>query len=103
METASGLVIGAPTRFETGMVVSRCGDRGRPLVDRFVDDWEVRTVPFGEGHFYAALDAFARFGKGRHPARLNYGDCMAYATARVAGLPLLFVGEDFVRTDIESA
>lgn len=50
-----------------------------------------------------ALDAFARFGKGRHPAALNFGDCFAYACARSAGLPLLYKGDDFPRTDIEPA
>lgn len=50
-----------------------------------------------------ALDAFARFGKGRHPAALNFGDCFAYACARRAGLPLLYKGDDFPRTDIETA
>jgi ribonuclease VapC len=50
-----------------------------------------------------ALDAFQRFGKGRHPARLNLGDCQGYAVARLAREPLLFVGEDFRQTDIEAA
>jgi len=50
-----------------------------------------------------ALDAFARFGKGRHPAALNFGDCFAYACARHAGVPLLYKGNDFPQTDIETA
>ena len=50
-----------------------------------------------------ALDAFARFGKGRHPAALNFGDCFAYACARHAGVPLLYKGDDFPQTDIETA
>lgn len=48
----------------------------------------------------AAIAAFARFGKGRHPAALNLGDCFAYAAARTLGVPLLFKGDDFARTDI---
>jgi ribonuclease VapC len=48
----------------------------------------------------AAIDAFARFGKGRHPARLNFGDCFAYAGAKASGLPLLYVGDDFAQTDL---
>ncbi len=51
----------------------------------------------------AAVDAFDRFGKGRHPAALNFGDCFAYACAKHAGLPLLYKGDDFPRTDIEPA
>lgn len=50
-----------------------------------------------------ALDAFSRFGKGRHPARLNMGDCFAYACAKTHGVPLLFKGDDFPLTDIEPA
>jgi ribonuclease VapC len=51
----------------------------------------------------AATAAFLRFGRGRHPAALNFGDCMAYAVASVAGLPLLFTGDDFALTDIARA
>jgi ribonuclease VapC len=47
-----------------------------------------------------AIDAFARFGKGRHPAKLNFGDCFAYAGAKAAGMPLLYVGNDFAFTDL---
>lgn len=63
----------------------------------------VRVVEIGvvEGQF--ALEAHARFGKGVHPARLNMGDCFAYACAKVHGVPLLYKGEDFALTDIEAA
>lgn len=60
-------------------------------------------MPFGEAHCAAAVDAWLQFGKGRHPAALNLGDCLAYAAARVGGQPLLCVGEDFPRTDLELA
>ncbi len=60
-------------------------------------------VPFEAAHARAAREAFDRFGRGRHPAALNFGDCLTYATARVAGMPLLFVGDDFARTDLEPA
>lgn len=50
-----------------------------------------------------ALDAFERFGKGRHKAKLNFGDCLSYATAKRHGLRLLYVGRDFAATDIEAA
>jgi ribonuclease VapC len=61
------------------------------------------VLPFGDDQWRVATDAFIRYGKGRHPAGLNYGDCMSYATAEVAGEPLLFVGDDFARTDIAPA
>ncbi|MGN7998143.1 type II toxin-antitoxin system VapC family toxin [Sphingomonas sp. 22176] len=60
-------------------------------------------VPFGEDHLQVAADAFERFGKGRHLARLNYGDCMAYAVAALADCPLLFKGDDFSHTDMVAA
>ena len=60
-------------------------------------------VPFQEEHYEAAVSAFLRYGKGRHPARLNFGDCMSYALAVITGLPLLYTGDDFSKTDIQSA
>jgi ribonuclease VapC len=63
----------------------------------------VVVIPFDEQHADAAGDASVRFGKGRHPAKLNYGDCMTYATARLADGPLLFIGNDFAQTDIQAA
>lgn len=60
-------------------------------------------MPFGEAHWREAVEAYRRFGKGRHPAGLNFGDCLTYATAKLAGEPLLFVGEDFPATDLEAA
>jgi len=104
MERAGALAIGAPTMLETGMVAfGRFGEGGRALVSRFVEDWSVEVIAFDQRHWRVAISAFSRYGRGRHPARLNYGDCMAYATAKVAGAPLLFVGDDFARTDVEVA
>jgi ribonuclease VapC len=57
--------------------------------------------PFGEGHWRLASQAFARYGNGRHPAGLSFGDCLTYATAKLAARPLLCVGDDFTRTDLE--
>ena len=68
-----------------------------------LEEREVVSVPFERRHWRAAQDAFVRFGKSRHPAGLNLGDCMSYATASVAGEPLLFTGNDFARTDIAPA
>jgi ribonuclease VapC len=61
------------------------------------------VVPFDMAHWEAAAQAFIRYGKGRHPAALNYGDCMTYATAQLAERPLLYIGNDFAQTDIEAA
>ncbi|HWT90215.1 MAG TPA: type II toxin-antitoxin system VapC family toxin [Solirubrobacterales bacterium] len=104
LERAAARGIGGPTLFETAMVVrGRFGTNGLVLLERFLDDWEVQVIPFGESHWRAAMEAFTRYGKGRHPAGLNYGDCMTYASARVAEMPLLFIGNDFAKTDIPPA
>ena len=70
---------------------------------RLIEAASVRVVAIGAEEQQAALDAFDRFGKGRHPARLNMGDCFAYACARTHGVPLLFKGDDFSQTDIPIA
>lgn len=64
---------------------------------------EASILPIGQAEQVAALEAHARFGKGVHPAKLNMGDCFAYACAKVHGVPLLYKGEDFALTDIEAA
>lgn len=58
-------------------------------------------MPFGEIHWREAVDAYRLFGEGRHPARLNFGDCLTYAVASLAGEPLLFTGVDFGLTDVD--
>lgn len=68
-----------------------------------LDKSAVELVSVTPEHVTAARRAWRRFGKGNHPAALNFGDCFAYALARTAGEPLLFKGEDFARTDIEAA
>lgn len=85
------------------VLAARLGTEPQALLDRFLRDFEIVPVTFGEPHWREALEAFRRFGKGRHPAGLNFGDCLSYAVARLAGHPLLFVGNDFSRTDIEVA
>jgi ribonuclease VapC len=105
MREAEVLAIGAPTLMETNAVMARRvrGEVGRTAVARFSEDLDVVVIPFAQAHCEVAVEAYFQFGKGRHPAALNYGDCMAYATARIAGRPLLFIGNDFARTDIERA
>lgn len=72
-------------------------------LDAFVGRAPVEVVPFDYELATSAREAFLRFGKGRHPARLNLGDCASYALAQTRGLPLLYKGEDFARTDVVSA
>jgi ribonuclease VapC len=72
----------------------------RPLLNEFLRDAEVEIVPFTGEHADAATSAFLRYGKGRHPAGLNFGDAMACAIARVSGFPLLYLGDDFAKTDL---
>ncbi len=101
---APEVLIGAPTLFETELVITRrYGPRARTLVLDFLEENEVLVTPFDGRHWELAAEAFLRYGKGRHPARLNFGDCMTYATARLSGEPLLFVGDDFRRTDLTPA
>ena len=95
--------IGAPTLVEAGIVLAaRTKTDSRGLLARFLAEAAVITIPFSDAHFSTAVDAWLRFGKGRHPAALNYGDCLAYATARVAGQPLLCTGNDFAQTDLQT-
>ena len=104
MNGADVLAIGVPTLLETTMVmVGTFGLHGRSLVSRFLEEREIVRIPFDQRHGSVAAEAFLRYGKGRHPAALNYGDCMAYATAKVADAPLLFVGDDFAQTDVAAA
>ncbi len=72
-------------------------------LDRILQDMEVEIMPHDAELARMARDAFLRFGKGRHPARLNCGDCASYALARKYGIPLLFKGGDFAKTDIVPA
>lgn len=87
----------------TVVLVGRFGMPGHTALTSFLEEREVTTVSFDNQHWYAAEEAFICFGKGRHPVSLNLGDCMSYATARIAKEPLLFTGNDFARTDIAPA
>lgn len=96
------LRIGAPTLVETSMVmIGRFGPQGRLLLGEFMNEWRLDVLTFSEAHWRAAQTAFSRFGKGRHPAGLNFGDCLSYATAWIAAEPLLCIGDDFAQTDLE--
>ena len=110
MLDADTLRIGAPTLVEASLVfesrVARAGQkkpaagRARDEVHDLVKELGVTIVPFGESEWHRAAQAFAKYGRGRHRAGLNFGDCLAYATAAAAGDSLLYVGDDFRHTDL---
>jgi ribonuclease VapC len=96
--------VGTPTLVETSIVLS--SRRGKPSmkeVQRLIEELGVSVVAFGDADWQAAASAYDRFGRGKHPAGLNFGDCLAYAAASTAGDSLLFVGNDFSKTDIKRA
>ena len=90
--------------FEASMVMI---GRGQPALaqslDTLIGDLAIEIVPFDEEQARHSRAAFVRFGRGRHPATLNFGDCVSYALAQSLGVPLLFKGADFAKTDVISA
>jgi ribonuclease VapC len=89
---------------EAGIVVQRrFGDAGERDLDALLHQLDLDIIPLTADHARFARDAFRRFGRGRHPAGLNFGDCFSYALARALSEPLLFVGEDFSQTDVAVA
>ncbi len=89
---------------ETAIVLeSRSGAAGGHELDVFVERALIELAPITAEHAQAARRAWRRFGKGNHPAGLNFGDCFAYALAEATREPLLFKGRDFALTDIEAA
>jgi ribonuclease VapC len=104
LASARGVGIGAPTLVEVGIVLTaRMGPQAQAILNQFLTEFEIVTIPFGDAHWRAAVDAYRRFGKRRHKAALNFGDCMSYAIAKLARQPLLCTGDDFVRTDLQLA
>jgi ribonuclease VapC len=94
-------VIGWPTLLEVRMVLTGRGfANASAIIDQLARLPNVTPIVFDENHYRAAENAFERFGKGRHPAGLNMGDCFSYAVAAVAKAPLLFKGQDFGKTDV---
>lgn len=101
---ATFIGIGAPTLVETSWVLSARLNRDmRGSLARFMEETGAIVIPFTEGHYGMAVSAWLKYGQGRHPAALNFGDCLAYATAKAADMPLLFVGDDFPQTDLQPA
>jgi ribonuclease VapC len=100
--SADDRCLSAGNYLECAMIAeSRFGGRAR--LDAWLAEMRIVVVPVDLALAQRAADAFVRFGKGRHPAALNYGDCFAYALAQSLGAPLLYKGNDFARTDIARA
>lgn len=101
IEAAESRVISAATFVEASIVIeARFGAEGLRDLDLFVERALIEVVAVDVAQAQEARRAFSRFGKGRHPAGLNYGDCFAYALAMVLSEPLLFKGDDFGQTDV---
>jgi len=101
---ARKVLIGAPTLAETQLALTvKLGYNASGITEQFLTECQAVVVPFHREHVGVLFGAFLTYGKGRHPARLNMGDCFTYGTAKVAGLPVLFVGQDFSLTDLEAA
>lgn len=97
-------LLSAVGRVEAAFVIEgRKHAAGRERLDRFLRLAGPEIVAVSPEQAVVAVGAFRRFGRGRHPARLNIGDCFAYALAKVTGEPLLFKGSDFGQTDITAA
>jgi ribonuclease VapC len=96
--------VGTPTMVEASMVLAgRRRTEAVGEVEALLQELGVTIVPFGEPEWHAAVEAFLRFGRRRHAAALNFGDCLAYGAAAAANDSLLFVGDGFKLTDVTSA
>jgi ribonuclease VapC len=104
IEAADSRLMSAASFVEASIIIeSRYGAAGLRDLELFVDRSGINLVAFDAAQAHVARHAYSRFGKGRHRAALNFGDCFAYALARVLGESLLFKGEDFSQTDIPPA
>jgi len=93
-------LMSTPTALELGIVLEARSPSATGILRRTLRDAEITVMPFDDELAQRALDAWRRFGKGRHPAALNFGDCCSYALAEATGCPILCVGDDFSRTDL---
>jgi ribonuclease VapC len=107
LRRASVRYTSAVASYEAALAVSRIRrvmpTYAQGLVDRLIAGTPIQTIPVTAEIGRLAVEAFARFGRGNHPAQLNMGDCFAYACVRSLGVPLLCKGDDFPRTDIRLA
>lgn len=101
IESDATRLLSAATLLETGIVIeSRYGGAGGHELDLLIAKAALRIEPVTPEQAELAREAWRRFGKGRHAANLNYGDCFSYSLARATGEPLLFKGDDFAQTDL---
>jgi ribonuclease VapC len=104
MALAPNRVISAANFLEAAIVMdSRLGSEGGTDVEDFIVETNTQIVSVRVEHARIAREAYRRFGRGYHPAKLNFGDCFAYALAKETDEPLLFKGKDFVLTDVRVA
>ena len=104
LSEAESRALSAPTLLETSIVTeTRFGSDGLRLLDLWIAKAELEVVPFDDTQADIARHAFVRYGKGKHPAALNFGDCFSYALAKIREESLLFKGNDFSQTDIRPA
>ena len=101
---AQRVSMSAATLVEASIVAdSKNPSNGIRALDVIVEDLRIAIIPLTREHAIHARAAYLQFGKGRHPAGLNFGDCFSYALSRALGEPLLFIGRDFGKTDVEVA
>jgi ribonuclease VapC len=104
IDAAPRVIVSPVTIYEATLALARLAQTGvsggRKAVRAFVETTQARIVPIDGDVGELAIDAFERFGKGRHRAGLNMGDCFSYACAKVHRVPLLFKGDDFIHTDV---
>jgi len=101
LANAPEAVISGPTWVEASMVITaRIGSAAQALLMELLQGSRVAVVPCDEALAHGAYDAWLRYGRGRHPAGLNFGDCFSYALASQRAEPLLFKGDDFAKTDV---
>jgi len=102
LATQASLRISAANMLEAWMVVDRKSDpSAKVILDEMLDRFGITVESITEEHVVVARDAWRRYGRGSgHPAQLNFGDCFAYALAKVTAEPLLYVGNDFTHTDL---
>jgi ribonuclease VapC len=102
LESTVARLMPAAIRVELGILVeARFWPAGQDVVERFLRDAQVEIVPVDADLAARAMSGWRRFGKGRHPAGLNFGDCFSYALAERSGHPVLCTGDDFAATDID--
>jgi ribonuclease VapC len=104
LKAGERVVMAAPTKLELGMVATgKLGDACLEQLRAMLLALRIEVLDWTDALANAATDVFLRYGKRRHPAKLNFGDCMSYALAKSLDVPLLYKGDDFAKTDIRSA